>query len=321
MMPTDETAATLVSVVVPAYNAEKTIDETLRSIRTQTYRNLEIIIVDDGSSDNTAEIATFHSRRDPRIRLIQQLNGGVAAARNRGIAEARGDFIAPIDADDLWRPAKIERQMDLMLARGPTVGLVYTWVATVDSRGMIVSTNYRPCHEGQVLPQMCGGNVLGTGSSALMRKQAIQEAGGYDTARDIQGCEDLKLYFQIAERYQFAVVKDHLTGYRVGVAGSVSSESRRMLEAYDRVMSKFQAVYPQYKPEFHNGRNAWMRWLVVRDLKERKFRAAATLMLKLFESDCLFSLKSLAWMLFSFSTVPAKRIIKAFKGSRKNFTL
>src|SRR5215475_4737819 len=113
-----------VTVVIPAYNAEATLDETLRSVRSQTHRALEILIVDDGSSDGTPEVALAHAAADPRVRLIQQSNGGVAAARNRGIEEARATLIAPVDADDLWAPTKIERQVAALHRGGPRVALV-----------------------------------------------------------------------------------------------------------------------------------------------------------------------------------------------------
>ena len=100
----------LISVVVPVYNAQRTLDETLLSIRSQSYRNIEVLVIDDGSIDISAAIAARHARIDGRIRLIRQANAGVAAARNRGIAEAKGDLIAPIDADDLWTAEKLEKQ-------------------------------------------------------------------------------------------------------------------------------------------------------------------------------------------------------------------
>src|SRR5258707_6035401 len=131
----------LVSVIVPAYNAEKTIGETLSSVGAQTYRNLEIVVVDDGSVDGTAGIVERYTRTDSRVRLIRQANMGVAAARNRGIAEARADYIAPIDADDLWESTKIDKQMQAMMGGGPRVGLVYTWYALIDCRGKVISKN------------------------------------------------------------------------------------------------------------------------------------------------------------------------------------
>jgi peptidoglycan/xylan/chitin deacetylase (PgdA/CDA1 family)/protein-L-isoaspartate O-methyltransferase len=128
----------LVSVIIPAYNAAYTIAETLQSVCWQTYANLEIIVVDDGSGDETVAIVRQHAASDARIRLLQQDNAGVAAARNAGIAAAQADYIALLDADDLWHSSKIERQMAVLLARGATVALVYTWYALIDDSGTII---------------------------------------------------------------------------------------------------------------------------------------------------------------------------------------
>lgn len=106
----------LVSVIIPAYNSEQWIAETLESVSSQTYSNLEVIVVDDGSSDGTAEIVENH--HDPRVRLVKQSNAGACAARNRALAEASGGFIQFLDADDLLGLDKIERQIDL-LSRSP----------------------------------------------------------------------------------------------------------------------------------------------------------------------------------------------------------
>src|SRR5579883_3127014 len=104
----------LISVVIPAYNAARTIGATLRSVIDQTYPNIEIIVVDDGSTDGTAAIVRSVLAGEPRLRFVAQGNAGVAAARNAGAALARGDFIAPVDADDLWHPTKLAKQMELM---------------------------------------------------------------------------------------------------------------------------------------------------------------------------------------------------------------
>src|SRR5690348_12029992 len=102
----------LVSVVIPAYNAAATLDETLRSVRSQTHRALEIIVVDDGSVDDTREIAGRHAAVDDRVQVVTQSNAGLAASRNAGWMRARSELIAFIDADDLWAPTKIERQLE-----------------------------------------------------------------------------------------------------------------------------------------------------------------------------------------------------------------
>src|SRR5258705_7642709 len=101
----------LVSVIVPSYYASRYISETLESFLSQTYRNFEVIVIDDGSKDNTPDIVADYARRDSRIRQVNQPNAGVGAARNRGLEEASGAFIAPLDADDVWYPQKLEKQV------------------------------------------------------------------------------------------------------------------------------------------------------------------------------------------------------------------
>lgn len=146
----------LVSVAIPAFNAAEMIDEMLQSVRGQTYRCLEIIVVDDGSIDQTAEIVRQHIAQDQRIRLNKQENSGVATARNRGISEAIGYYVTPIDADDLWRPEKIERQMAALHRAGKAVGLVYTWYALIDANSRIKAR----LHAGHVAHEIaCGYSI------------------------------------------------------------------------------------------------------------------------------------------------------------------
>ncbi len=247
--------APLVTVVVPAFNAERTIGETLSSVRAQTYRNLEIIVVDDGSSDATASIVEANASEDERVRLIRQDNSGVAAARNCGIRAAQGGFVAPVDADDLWRPTKIEKQMAEIFAGGPRCGLVYTWQARIDATGRILDQRPGPAYEGDVTPRLLYGNFLGSGSLALIRKEALDEVGGYDSAllaQQAQGCEDWKLYLEIASRYRFGVVKEHLTGYRQG-PGRMSTDRFQMLRSHELVRRWALDRFPEHAPCIRKG--------------------------------------------------------------------
>lgn len=280
----------LVTVVVPARNAADTIHETLVSVRSQTYRNLEVIVVDDGSTDDTAGIVARHARMDPRMRLVSQANSGVAAARNRGVIEGRGEFIAPIDADDLWRPTKIARQMKVMLDRGPGVGLVYTWHAVIDRHGRVLATGFPSPAQGRVLETLLRRNFVGNGSSPLMRRQAILEAGGYDTrlrAKAAEGCEDLKLYLKIAERYEFAVVRDYLTGYR-RLPGNMSSDHLQMLRSSDLVLAEFLQAYPARADAIRQGRAHIRRWLFQNAVNTKERGPAATLAWELLKEDRRF---------------------------------
>lgn len=272
----------LVSVIVPAYNAAETLDETLRSIRSQTHREIEILVVDDGSKDATVEIAQRHAEQDPRLRLISQENAGVAAARNRGIAESKGEIIAPVDADDLWSPDKIERQLRALREGGERVGLVYAWYAHIDSDGNVRGT-VRPMESGDVLGPICFGNFVGNGSSALMRKSAVLEAGGYDPslrARKAQGCEDFLLYFRIAEKYHFALVADSLTGYRQ-LPNNMSSDHCQMHRSWVIVAREMHERHPELSREITAGGIRYTFWLLERAYHTRRWRHVLRLTLVL----------------------------------------
>ena len=132
------TSNELVSVIVPVLNGGTHIREALESAIAQSYQNLEIIVVDDGSTDLTPSIVKELAERDNRVRLVRKSNGGVASARNLGIRHARGTLIAPFDADDLWHPDKIARQVRAIIAGGSAVGLVYTWSSIIDDTSRII---------------------------------------------------------------------------------------------------------------------------------------------------------------------------------------
>src|ERR1043165_6513590 len=117
----------LVSILIPVCNGEASIGQALDSALGQTHANLEVIVVDDGSRDRTSEVVDGVARRDGRVRLVTQPNRGGAAARNRALAAASGEFVAPLDADDLWDPSKIARQVRRIEAAGEGGGLVYCW--------------------------------------------------------------------------------------------------------------------------------------------------------------------------------------------------
>ena len=206
------------SVVIPAYNAAATLDETLRSVRSQTHRALEIIVVDDGSTDDTRAIAERHAAIDQRVQVVTQDNAGVAAARNTGWRRARSDLIAFVDADDLSAPTRIERQVQVMQRRRPARRTGLLLVRPDRQPGPD-----HPASRGCPLRRRCAGselcvsNFIGNGSAALVRRQALIDADGFDSrlrAAGAEGCEDYLLYFRVAERYHFAVVPEPLVGYR-----------------------------------------------------------------------------------------------------------
>lgn len=258
----------LVSVVIPAYNAAATIDETLRSVRSQTHRELEIVVVDDGSTDATVEIAAEHAAADGRIAIVRQDNAGVAAARNAGWQHARSDLIAFVDADDLWAPAKVEKQLKALAAAGPKTALVYCWYAEIDADSRVAKYQDRVHVEGDVLDAILEGNFVGNGSSALVRRQALVEAGGFEPglrAAGAQGCEDILLYRRIASKHHFALVPEHLVGYRV-LANNMSSDSIRMLRSWILMSDEMLRRHPERRRIIKDGVRNYADWLMLRAL-------------------------------------------------------
>jgi glycosyltransferase involved in cell wall biosynthesis len=228
----------LVSIILPVHNGESYIGDTLESALLQTYRNIELIVVDDGSRDGTKAVVDAHASRDPRVRVIHQANRGVAEARNRAIAAARGEFIAPLDADDLWDPAKIERQVGRMVEAGDTTGLVYCWWVWVDAHGALLDRSPRWRFEGEAADVLLQVNYTGNASVPLYRRQILEQIGGYDPTfrgRGAEGCEDLDVALKVAERSRVAVVPSPLVAYRRHRAG-MSARTDRMWRSYLLVM-------------------------------------------------------------------------------------
>jgi hypothetical protein len=226
--------APLVSVVIPAYNAARFIERTLTSALRQTHRNLEILVIDDGSTDDTRPLVEAVTGSDDRVRIISVPNGGVAKARNIGIAESSGPLIAFLDADDLWHPRKVELQLAALLApRGEDVAAVYAFSRVIDLDDRVVQPGSTFVCEGYVLARLLYAKFIGNGSSILVRREIAVAAGGYEpawAARGIGGCEDLDFELKIAAKHAFLAVPQFLVGYRV-YAGNMSSDASRMARA------------------------------------------------------------------------------------------
>lgn len=243
----------LVSVIVPAYNAEAFIAHTLNSVLAQTYKNIEVLVVDDGSQDRTRELVESIAQNDYRVILLQQSNAGVAAARNLAIQKSSGEYIAPIDADDIWYPQKLEKQVQCMLQADPSVGLVYARSVHINENGEILwnsngfNVDYVNCLEGEVYTALIYRNFIGNASVPLIRRACFEKVGDYNCQlkeQKAQGCEDWELYLRIAEFYQFRVVPEFLVGYRQ-VTGSMASNCMSMEKSYHLVIADVKQRHPK----------------------------------------------------------------------------
>jgi len=199
-----------VSVIVPAYNAAKTIVETLESIQRQTFSNLEIIVVDDGSTDDTRK--RVDTVRDVRLKTLTYSNGGPSTARNRGVAHARGEFISFIDADDLWTPDKLESQLDA-LWRNVTAGVAYSWTVIIDQAGQLLFAKEPLYFEGNVYAELLRGYFIASGSNILIRKTCFESAGLFDS--ELRVGEDWDFCLRVARQWPFVVIPRYQVLYRI----------------------------------------------------------------------------------------------------------
>jgi glycosyltransferase involved in cell wall biosynthesis len=286
-----------VSVIVPAFNAAATIDETLSSLRAQTHEALEIVVVDDGSRDDTCERIERHAQADRRVRIVVKENGGVASARNRGALEARHELLTFVDADDLCAPTRIARLVEAIERGGPQVGLAYTWSARIDENSVVKAAFPREISAGDVFDALCRRNIVGNGSAAMMRRAAFVEAGGFDEtlrARGAEGCEDHMIYLRIAESHNFAVVPEFLTGYRER-AGSMSMNYARMLRSSRLVFDDLLARRPDLEEPARWGYCAAAETLAALAMRNGDLGAFARLVGAAFAVSPLVALRLLSW--------------------------
>ncbi len=198
-----------VSVVIPAYNALKFLPQTLASIRAQTFRDFDITVVDDGSSDGTR--AWLTEQRDPQLKVVYQTNQGVAQARNTGIWQSRGDYIAFLDADDLWEPTKLEQQVACLEAN-PGVGLVHTAIRYIDEAGNDLHRTLGVQGEGSIWHEVVLKMPVRCGSTPLIRRSCFAEVGGFETS--LRFAEEWDMWIRIARRFDFAIINEPLVRYR-----------------------------------------------------------------------------------------------------------
>jgi glycosyltransferase involved in cell wall biosynthesis len=228
-------AAPLVSVVVPAYNAARTLPETVQSVLDQSMRDIEVIVVDDGSTDETLE--TARAIDDPRVTVLPQPNGGVSAARNNGARAARGRYVAFLDSDDLWLPHKLERQLEI-LEREPDVHAVQAGVVFVDDGLQPLSV--RPCAdwEDPLLDTLYFRNLPAFPSTVIITREKLLERGGFDTSLVI--LEDWELAVHAAWHWDLRSVHEPLGLYRFH-PGNRSRDVSIHVEPGERVLARIFA--------------------------------------------------------------------------------
>ena len=244
----------LVTIVVPAFNVAKTLEETIFSLLAQTFKDFEIIIVDDGSNDATPEIARSFTH-NPQVRLISQRNRGLAGARNTGIAAATGELIGFCDSDDIWEPFKLETHVR-HLKLNQDVGVSYSGSALIDDNGSPLGQNQNPRLANIDAAHIFKRNPIGNGSSPVIRR-AVFDAIAYlpeqEKERDwyfdetFRQSEDIECWLRIAltTDWTFEGVAGLLTKYRINANG-LSASTDRQSAAWETMVTKLTPLAPEF---------------------------------------------------------------------------
>ena len=199
-----------ISVIIPVYNGEKTIKQTIESVLNQTFRDFELLIINDGSQDATLEI--IQAINDERIQVFSYQNSGVSASRNRALTKAKGEFISFIDADDLWTPNKLELQLKA-LQDNPQAAVAYSWSDWIDESGQFLRSGGHITVNGKAYEKLLLRDFIESGSNPLIRKQALDEVGCFE--QSVTPAEDWDMWLRLAARYEFVTVEVPQILYRI----------------------------------------------------------------------------------------------------------
>lgn len=224
----------LVSVLMPAYNARRYVAEAIGSVLAQTWRDFELLIIDDGSTDDTAAILARHAAADPRVRVLSRRNGGIGAALNDGLVQARGELVARMDADDFCLPQRFARQVEF-LRQAPDCVLVGSRVLLIDPDGApLFEMADIPTEHEAIDAMLLQARWSIVHPSVMMRRDVVRRIGGYNN--DVVPVEDHDLFLRLAEVGRLANLPDVLLRYRKHPMNSVRVLADRRVNALRRVM-------------------------------------------------------------------------------------
>ncbi|MEB3175639.1 MAG: glycosyltransferase family 2 protein [Cyanobacteriota bacterium] len=268
----------LVSVIIPVYNVEAYIAQTIESVLAQTYQNFEIIIVNDDSPDRSAEICQQFS--DPRIKIVHQPNRGLAGARNTGIRCAQGDYLAFLDSDDLWAPDKLAKQV-AHLEASPQVGVSFCRSAFIDGTGNPLGIYQMPKLTGITPEYLLCRNPVGNGSAPVIRRQVLEEIRFWENRHGevedfyfdeaFRQSEDIECWLRIALQtaWQIEGIPEALTLYRVNGEG-LSADVTKQFASWEQIIAKTATYAP----------DLIARWLPVAKAYQLRYLARRAVRLK-----------------------------------------
>ncbi|RKF18299.1 glycosyltransferase [Altericroceibacterium spongiae] len=239
------------SVVMPVFNVETYIGQAIDSVLAQSFTDFELIVVDDGGTDRSMDIACAYD--DPRIRIVSQTNRGLAGARNTGIAASRGNYIALLDSDDCFHPDKL-RLHYIHLEANPSIGVSYAGSRMIDAAGSPLSVAMQPKLRGIDAAHILCRNPVGNGSAAVLRRSAIEPVAVSDAKDFWRRCwfdenfrqsEDIEFWIRLSARHavKFEGIEGLLTHYRI-IPGALSANIVKQYLSWNRMLTKTEAYAP-----------------------------------------------------------------------------
>jgi len=307
----------VVSVNIPVYNGRDYLAETINSVLSQTFVDFEVIIVDDGSSDNPGEI--IKNFKDSRIKYFYQNNQGIGAARNAALKNSHGDFIAFLDQDDLWLPEKLEKQM-LLFRRNPGLGLVFCDTKFFNKQGEIcrLYSKLKP-PRGLIFRDLLRRNFLSL-ETVLINRKALDEVGIFKP--HMMMVEEYDLFLRITHRFPADYVDEPLAAYRIHEKNYSWGKETLSLSEEREVLIYFKSNYPGFEIEFQKEIAVKERSLLMLEAflswKKGENEKAYTIFKKIAKSSPGIKIAVLLVLsrLLNFSIF--KVLIKFFPGARKN---
>lgn len=261
------------SVIIPVYNGETTIQETIDSVLQQTFSDFELIVINDGSTDAT--LTRLEVITDPRLSVFSYPNAGLAESRNRGLAIAQGEFVAFLDADDLWTPDKLEAQWKALQAY-PEAAVAYSWTNYINDTGQFVKIGKHITANGDVFAKLLVDNFLENGSNPLIRKEALSTVGGFDSS--INSVADWDMYLRLAKRYHFIAVPSPQILYRLSsssMSTHILQQETQSLKVIDRAFADVPESLRSLKKESLANLYKYLTFKAIQGYPSRKNGIAA----------------------------------------------
>ena len=276
----------LVSVIVPVYNVENYIAQTIESVLNQTYSHFELLIIDDESPDRSIEICQQFD--DPRIKIISQKNRGLAGARNTGIRHAQGDYLAFLDSDDLWLPEKLAQHVK-HLESSPQVGVSFCRSQFIDGQGQALGIYQMPKLQDITPSHLLCRNPIGNGSAPVIRKEVLAaicfqdnlhgEVENFYFDENFRQSEDIECWLRIAAETPWKIegIGEALTLYRVNGEG-LSANVIKQYDSWEQMINKHRDRSPELLAQYENPARAFqLRYLARRAVRLKNGTMAVNL--------------------------------------------